>query len=390
MQKIYIDNCLTTKPDPLVIEAMMPYFTDKFYYPANFVKDGSAAKKDIASFKKIIADSMNAEVNEIHFTSSGTSANNIGIKGYIMANSDKGNHIICSEVDYPDILTNAAFFADSGFDVTVISADKDGFINLQELEAAITKNTILIMTTLVNHVLGTIQPINKIKEIINNSSSKPALFADAAEGYGRMHIDVKELDIDMMSISGHKIHGPQGIGALFVKNGIHLAQTKHGIARIDDLETGGLSVANMAGMAKAVEIQFSDLDKHIEQMRFLQKRLLTGISEKNERVLVNGPVGESRICNNLNISLDYVEGEAIMVMLDTYGIAVATGSACASQGLKPNYVLMATGRSFVQSHGSIKFNLSRMNTEAEIDYTIDKFTDVIEKLKKMSPLFSKE
>ena len=386
MERVYLDNCLTSKPDPKVVEAMIPFLTDRFYYPGNFVTTGSSAKNDINNFKKIIAESLNAEIQEIHLTSGGTSANNVGIKGYIMANAEKGNHIICSEIDYPDILTNAAFFEESGFDVTYIGADSDGFISLKELKEAITKDTILVMTTMANHVMGTIQPVKKIKEIILEAGSQAALFVDAGQAYGRLPIDVKDLNVDMLSFSAHKIHGPQGAGALYVKKGINLSQTKHGIVRMDDLDTGGISMAALAGMAKAVEIQFSDLEKHITHMRNLQNRLLTGIQEKIGKVYINGPLGENRICHNLNFSTEYIEGEAMMLMLDIAGITVATGSACASQGLKANYILMATGRNFVQSHGSMKFTISRMTTEQEIDYTIEKFAEAVQKLKRISPL----
>ena len=275
MERIYLDNCLTTKPDPQILNAMMPYLTKHFYYPSNFVSTGSAAKKAIDGFKDVIAGSLNADKSEIHLTSGGTAANNIGIKGFIMANAERGNHIICSQIDYPDMLTNAAFFEESGFEVTYLSADKDGFIDLDELKSSITKNTILVMTTLANHVLGTIQPIKQIKEIIG---SNIALFVDAGHAYGRMPIDVSDKDVDMLSFSAHKIHGPQGAGALYVKKGIQLAQTKHGINRMDEFDTGGMSMANLAGMAKAVELQFNDLDKHIKHMRGLQTRLYEGLS----------------------------------------------------------------------------------------------------------------
>ena len=386
MMKVYLDNCVTTKPDQQVIEAMLPYLTDKYYFPANFISSGSAAKRDLDSFKKTIADSLNADEKEIHLTSGGTAANNVAIKGYIMANVDKGNHIICSEIDYPDILTNAAFFENSGFEITYLSADKDGFVDLNELKSTIKKSTICVMTTLVNHVMGTIQPVKKMKEIIKQAGSDAALFVDAVQGYGKMKIDVKDMDVDLLSISAHKIHGPQGAGALYVKKGIHLAQIKHGIVRMDDLDTGGISMANLAGMAKAIDVQFNDLDRHINHMTTLRDRLYNGITQQINDVLVNGTMDDGRICNNLNISIDDIEGEAIMMMLDIAGITVATGSACASQGLKPNYILMATGRTFTQSHGSIKFTLSRMTTKDEIDYTVEKFINIVNKLKRMSPL----
>ena len=383
MERIDLDNCLTTKPDPLVIEAMMPYFTADYYLPGNYTSTGTKSKKALNDFKKIIADSLNADIDEIHFTSGGTAANNIGIKGFVMANAERGQHIICSQIDYPDILTNAAFFEENGFDVTYLGADKEGFIDLEELKSSIRNDTILVMTTLANHVTGTIQPIKKIRNIIG---SDIGLFVDAGHAYGRMMIDVKDLNIDILTFSAHKIHGPQGVGAIYVRKGIKLAQITHGISRIDTLNTGGISLAAIAGMAKAIELQFKDLQTNIDLMTTLRNRLLKGIEEQIGKVLVNGPLGDNRISHNLNISIEDVEGEGIMLMLDIFKISVATGSACSTQGLQPNYVMMAIGRNFVQSHGSIKFTLSRMTTEKEIDYVIEKFCEVINKLRKISPL----
>ncbi|MCL1827105.1 MAG: cysteine desulfurase [Candidatus Cloacimonetes bacterium] len=389
MQRIDLDNCLTTKPDPLVVEAMLPFLSDKYYFPSNFVKTGENAKKELNNFRSVIADSLHTDISEIHLTSGGTMANNIAIKGYILSNSDKGAHIICSEIDYPDILTNAAFFEESGFEVTYLKADREGFIDLQELENSIRQDTILVMTTLANHVLGTIQPVKKIKEIIKSKNKETALFIDAGHAYGRMAIDVKDLDCELLSLSGHKIHAPQGAGALFVKKGVQLAPSKHGINRIDPLDTGGISIAALAGMAKAVELQFADLPAVISHIESLRDRLFTGLEKNLGKLCVNGAWGEHRICHNLNISLTDIEGEGLMMLLDMAGITVATGSACASQGLKPNYVLIATGRSFVESHGSIKFTLSRMTTADEIDYVIEQFTAAVQKLRKLSPLAQK-
>jgi cysteine desulfurase len=386
MNRVYLDNCLTTQPDPRVVSAMLPYLTDRYFLPGNFISTGSTAKKDIARYKSIIATSLNARPDEIHLTSGGTSANNIGIKGYILENSENGHHLICSVVDYPDILTNAAFFEESGFEVTYLDADHDGYIDLEQLKSAIRPDTICVLTTLVNHVLGTIQPIKKISEIIRASNPKTRLFVDAAQAYGRMPIDVVTMDIDMLSVSSHKIHGPQGAGALFIKKGIKIAQTKHGIARIDEFDTGGTSMANLAGFATAVEIAFSDLDTSISYLQNLQKHLYDGIVANIGTVPLNGPPLGERICFNLNISITDVEGEALTMLLDLANITVATGSACASQGLQPNYILMATGRSFEESHGSMKFTLSRMNTIDEIDYTIEKFTAAVLKLKKFTAL----
>jgi len=388
MKQIYFNNCLTSKPAPEVIEAMIPYLKDKFQFPENFVRIGSEISEDLNHFKKIIADSIGTDSSEIHFTTGGTSANNIAIKGFLSANANKGTHIIVSIIDYPDLLANAAFFEKSGFKVSYISSDEKGFIKLNELKSAIHSDTIMFMTTLANHTVGTIQPIKEIRKILNSSGHKIVMHVDACEAYARMPINVKDLGIDLMSISAHKIHGPKGIGALYQRKGIFLGQFKHGITRIDNHETGGISIAGIAGFAKAVELAFEHLEENISKMRNLSNYLLKKIEETIPYISINGTIGEKRISHNINVSFDYIEGEAIMLMLDIANISVATGSACASQGLKPNYVLMALGKTHEQSHSSIKFTISRYNSYEEIDYTVRKLAEIIKELRLRSPLYN--
>lgn len=386
MQRINFNNCLTSKPDPEVVKVVSEYMQDKYFFPENFNAMGTATAKELQDAKTLMANSISADPSEIHFTAGGTAANNLAIKGFLTANSDKGTHIICSVVDYPDILTNVAFFEDSGFDVTYLDVDNEGFIDLEQLKKSIREDTILFMTTLGNHTVGTIQPLQEIREILDSAENKIAMHVDACEAYGRMPIDVNELGIDLMSVSAHKIHGPQGIGFLFQRKGIKLGQVQHGVNRMDNLETGGLSIAAIAGFTKAVELGFSDLDENVAKIRSLADYLLNKIETTISDTLLNGPRGEKRAAHNINISFDYIEGEAIMMMMDMHGVSISTGSACASQGLKPNYVLMAMGRNHEQSHSSMKFTLSRFNTTEEIDYTVEKLAEVVKELRLRSPL----
>ena len=387
MKQIYFNNCLTSKPAPEVIEAMLPYLKEDFQLPGTFVSKGEKIASDLENFRKIVADSMGAKPAEIHFTTGGTSANNIAIKGFLSANAHKGTHLICSVIDYPDLLTNAAFFEKSGFEVTYLSADWDGFIDLKELKKAIRPDTILFMTTLGNHTIGTIQPLKEIKEILDAADHKIAVHVDACEAYARIPINVEKSGIDLMSVSAHKIHGPKGVGALYQRKGIQLAQFKHGINRVDNLETGGFSVASIAGFAKAVELAFDNFGENTAKIRKLSDHLLKKIEEKIPHTILNGARGEKRVPHHINVTFEYIEGEAIMMMLDLNGISVATGSACASQGLKANYVLMALGRTHEQSHGSIKFTLSRYNTIEEIDFTVEKLAEIVQELRSRSPLY---
>lgn len=387
---IYFNNCLTSKPAPEVIEAMLPYWQEKFYFPENFISQGTQIENDIEKYKQVVANSINAKSDEIHFTTGGTSANNLAIKGYLMANSHKGNHIICSRVDYPDLLTNAAFFEKSGFDVTYLDADEEGFIDLKQLQEAIKPETIMFMTTWANHTTGTLQPIEQISNILQKADHKIAFHVDAGQAYGKVPIDVEQMKIDLLSVSAHKIHGPVGIGAMYFRKGIQLAPTKHGINRIDEYETGGINIGLVAGFAKAIELNFSNFNENNAKLRQLSNYLLKKIEATIPHTLLNGPRGEKRAPHNVNVSFRYIEGEAIMMMLDAAGIIVATGSACFSKGLSPNYILMAIGRNHEESHGSMKFTLSRYNTKEEIDYTVEKLAEIVAELRKRSPLYKEE
>ena len=386
MERIYFNNCLTSKPAPEVVEITTEYMKNNYYYPENFNATGTEISSDMNLAKNIIADSISADSKEIHFTSGGTAANNLAIKGYLTANSNKGTHIICSVIDYPDILTNAAFFEKSGFEVTYLEVDNEGFIDLEQLKKSIREDTILFMTTLGNHTVGTIQPLKEIRKILDSAEQKIAMHVDACEAYARIPIDVNELGVDLMSISAHKIHGPQGIGALYQRKGIKLGQVLHGVNRMDNLQTGGMNIASIAGFTKAVELAFNNLDENITKIRKLSDYLLNKIESTIPDTLLNGPRGAKRAPHNINISFDYIEGEAIMMMMDIIGVSISTGSACASQGLKANYVLMALGRSHEQSHSSMKFTFSRYNTFQEIDYTVEKLAEVVKELRSRSPL----
>ncbi|HPR18511.1 MAG TPA: cysteine desulfurase family protein [Candidatus Cloacimonadota bacterium] len=390
MKKYYFDNCKTTQPAPEVIEAMLPYLKEKFVLPANFVLGGSTADEELAGFKKTVAASIGAKPEEIHFTASGTLANNIAIKGFISENAGNGTHIIVSVIDYPDLLTNAAFFEKSGFDVTYLGTDSEGFIDLEQLKNSLRSDTILFMTTFVNHTVGSIQPLKKIREILDTADHKIALHVDAGQAYGKIPIAVNELGIDLMSFSAHKIHGPQGVGALYQRKGVQLGPVIHGINRLDNHQTGMVSLANIAGFAKAVELAFGNFDANVKKLRELSNYLLERIESTIPYTLLNGPRGEGRTPHNINISFDFIEGEAIMLMLDLAGISVDTGSACASQGLKPNYILMAMGRNHEQSHSSMKFTMSRYNTKEEIDYAVDKLAEIVKELRRRSPLYKEK
>jgi len=386
--RIYLDNCVTSPMAPEVYEAMQPYFNEQFWFPGTFVSTGEATNSAIEGFRKTVADALHADPSEITFTSGGTIANNIALKGLALANSDKGRHIIVSVVDYPDLLTNAAYFESMGFELSYLEPDPEGYVTADKLRAALRADTILFMSTMVNHVVGTIQPIAEYSQVLTAADHKIWFHVDAGQSFGKLPLDLQALNVDTLSVSAHKLHGPQGIGALYVKKGTKLIPFIHGVKRFDSLQPGGLSLAAIAGFAKAVELVYHDLDGNIRQLRELSNYLLQRLESQIDHIELNGPRGEGRVCHNINVSIDYIEGEAITMMLDMHGITVATGSACASQGLKPNYVLMAMGKNHVQSHGSMKFTLSRYNARAQIDFTVDRLKEVSATLRVRSPLYT--
>lgn len=386
--RIYLDNCVTTRPAPEVLLAMQPYFEEKYWFPGNFVSTGETINEDIDQFRHTIAQTIGASAGELQFCSGGTLANNIAIKGLGFAYSSQGRHAIVSVVDYPDLLTNAAYLEKHGFDVTYLNADAEGKVNPVELRRAIRPDSIIFMTTAVNHVIGTIQPLAEFNQVLLAADHKIHFHVDAGQAYGKIPLNVEELGIDTMSISAHKIHGPQGIGALYVRHGVKLGQLIHGVKRFDAMQTGGLSIALIAGFAKAAELVFADFDATQAHLRELSNYLLQQLEKNIPEIELNGPRGEGRAPHNINVSIAYIEGEAITMMLDMKGITVATGSACASQGLKANYVLMAIGKNHVQSHGSMKFTLSRFTTKDELDETVAALAEISGELRKRSPLYS--
>jgi len=387
---IYLDNCMTTKPAPEVVEVMREYQTERFWYPGSFVSTGEAANTIIEEAKTAVAGSLGADAKDIHLTSGGTLANNLALKGLLSANAPSGGHIICSVVDYPDLLTNAAWLEKQGYQVTYLPADQDGFVSAEALHNAIRNDTVLFMTTIVNHVIGTIQPMAAYKAVLEQAGHRIFWHADAGQAYGKMPLDMRELGVDTLSVSAHKIHGPQGVGALYVKPGVKIGQLLHGVKRADNLQAGGYNPALLAGFAKAVELTFTDLPAQVKYLRDISDYLLKKIETTIPQVELNGPGGAGRVAHNINVTIDFIEGEAMAMMLDLSGVTVATGSACASQGLTPNYVLMAIGKNHMQSHGSLKFTVSRYTTKAEIDYTVDKLAEVARELRKRSPLYKEQ
>jgi len=378
-KKIYLDNGATTCVDNKVIEVMLPYFTKKYGNASSTHSFGRDAKDALENSRKIIAKSIGAHSREIIFTSGGTESNNLAIKGIALANKSKGNHIITTRVEHKCIMNACKWLEKEGFKITYLDVDNEGFVNLDELEKAITKQTLLISVIHGNNEIGTINNIEKIGEVCRQKGIY--FHTDACQSYTKTKLNVKEQNLDLVTLNSHKIHGPKGVGALYIKDGIRLQTLNHGGGHEIGIRSGTENVSGIVGFAKAVQLAMNK--KHIEHMTKLRNKLIENVL-KIPNSKLNGAVGNKRLCNNANFSFKGVEGEAIGGYLDQKGIASSTGSACSEVALEPSYVLKAIGLSNELANGSLRLTLSRFTTEKEIDYVIKVLPGIIKKLRMIS------
>ena len=383
---VYMDNNATTKLDGRVFEEMKPYFTEIYGNASSkFYETGRKAEAAVADFRERVAKELGAKANEIYFTASGCEADNWAIKGIANAYKEKGNHIITSSIEHHAILSSCEFLEKNGFEVTYLPVDSEGRVKPEDVEAAITDRTVLISIMTANNEIGTIQPIAEIAKIAKEH--KVLMHTDAVQAIGHMRINVAELDVDLLSISAHKFHGPKGVGALYIRNGVKIANLIHGGGQERGKRAATENVAGMAGLCKALELTNADLDKNIEKMKNLRDRLIKGIRDNIPECRLNGPENEDRLCNNVNFSFKYIEGESILMMLDMYGICASSGSACASGSLDPSHVLLAIGLPHEIAHGSLRLSVSNETTEEEVDYVIKTLPPIVDRLRQMSPLY---
>lgn len=385
-KSVYLDNNATTYLKKEVLDAMLPYYTEHFGNASSkFYEVGRVCEKAVLEFREVVAKAIGAKTNEIYFTGSGCEADNWAIKGIANSYKDKGNHIITSSIEHHAILSSCEFLEKNGFDVTYLPVDEDGLINPDDVEKAITDKTILISIMTANNEIGAIEPIAKIGEIAKKH--KIIFHTDAVQAIGHMKIDVNELNVDMLSMSAHKFHGPKGVGALYIKNGIKISNLIHGGGQERGKRAATENVAGMAGIAKAIEIANCDLDKNVEEMTRKRDRLIEGIKNSIPYCKLNGPLGENRLCNNVNFSFKYIEGESILMMLDMKGVAASSGSACASGSLDPSHVLLAIGLPHEIAHGSLRLSVGDDTTDEDIEYVLEVLPPIIERLRMMSPLY---
>ncbi len=374
---VYMDNNATTCMKREVLEAMLPYYTDIYGNASSrFYETGRRAEKAVAEFRERVAAQLGVKANEVYFTSSGCEADNWAIKGIADAYRDKGNHIITSSIEHHAVLGACEFLEKHGFEVTYLPVDEAGRVNPADVEAAITDKTVLISVMTANNEIGTIEPIAEIAKIAK--AHGVLMHTDAVQAIGHMRVNAKELGVDMLSVSAHKFHGPKGIGVLYIRNGVRISNLIHGGGQERGKRAATENVAGMAGLCTALELANRDLEKNVEHMTEMRDRLIKGISD---------PVGKDRLCNNVNFSFRYVEGESILMLLDMKGIEASSGSACASGSLDPSHVLLAIGLPHEIAHGSLRLSVGEDTTAEEVDYVIETLPPIIERLRKMSPLF---
>lgn len=381
-----MDNNATTRMSNEVFEAMKPYFTEIYGNASSkFYKTGRLAEAALVGFRERVAKQLGVRPNEIYFTASGCEADNWAIKGIADAYRDKGNHIITSSIEHHAILGACEFMEKHGFEVTYLPVDEKGRVNPADVEAAITDKTILISVMTANNEIGTIEPICEIAKIAKAHGI--VMHTDAVQAMGHMRVNVPELGVDMLSVSAHKFHGPKGVGLLYIRNGVRISNLIHGGGQERGKRAATENLAGIAGMCEALENANKNLDANVAKMTMLRDKLIDGISSKIPYCILNGATGADRLCNNVNFSFKYVEGESILMLLDMKGVAASSGSACASGSLDPSHVLLATGLPHEVAHGSLRLSVSPETTVEDVDYVIEVLPAIIDRLRKMSPLY---
>ena len=381
---IYLDNAATTKTAPEVVEAMLPYFTE-FYGNASTVYDFAAnSKAAIAKGRQQIADVIGAKKEEIYFTAGGSESDNWALKATFEAYKAKGNHIITTKIEHHAILHTCEYLEKRGYEITYIDVDEKGTIKLDELEAAIRPDTILISVMAANNEIGTIQPLKEIGAI---AKAHGVLFhTDAVQAFAHIPINVDEMNIDMLSASGHKIHGPKGIGIMYIRKGVKIRSFIHGGAQERRRRAGTHNVPGIVGMGKAAELAKANMDNNIKNVSELRDYLIKRVLDEIPYTRLNGHE-TNRLPNNANFCFRFIEGESMLILLDQNGICGSSGSACTSGSLDPSHVLLAIGLPHEIAHGSLRLTLSEQTTKEDIDYTVDKLKGIIERLRSMSPLY---
>lgn len=381
---IYMDNSATTPLKKDVLNEMMPYLTDNYGNPSSVYSLGSKAKVAVEKARDQVANAIGADKKEIFFTSGGSEADNWAIRGIAYKYKDKGNHIITTKIEHHAVLHTCQYLEKQGFQVTYLDVDEDGLIDLEELKNAITDKTILISIIFANNEIGTIQPIKEIGEIAK--ANNVYFHTDAVQAIGSIEIDVNELNIDLLSLSAHKFYGPKGVGVLYVKRGIRLDSIISGGGQERGKRAGTENVSAIVGLGKAIELATKNIEENNKKLVQLRDSLIKKTEDNIDHVRLNGH-RTKRLPGNVNMCFEFIEGESLLLSLDMVGIAGSSGSACTSGSLDPSHVLLAIGLPHGIAHGSLRLSLGVNNTEEEIDYVVENLIEIVERLRKMSPLY---
>jgi len=386
MRRVYMDHAATTPVDPLVVKAMLPYFSECFGNASSLHSFGRDAFEAVEAARQKVADLIGAEKNEIIFTSGGTESDNLAIKGVAYKNRDKGNHIITSSIEHPAVLETCHHMESEKFKVTYLPVDRFGMINLADLEKAITEKTILITIMHANNEIGTIEPVEEIGRIAREH--QVYFHIDAVQTVGKIPIDVKSMNTDMLSMSAHKIYGPKGVGALYMAKGIRCEPIIHGGGHEHGMRSSTENAAGIVGFGKAAELAKERMATDMPYVTDLRNKLTKGVLESIQESYLNGHPSK-RLPNNAHLRFTAIEGESLIMGLDAKGIAGSTGSACSSKKLEASHVLLAIGLNEVEAHGSLRLTLGRENTSDDVDYVLNALQEVVGNLRSMSPLWGK-
>jgi len=384
---IYMDYNATTPTDIRVLKEMEPYFFEKFGNPSSIYEIARENRKVIEKARESVAHLIDANPDEIFFTSGGTESDNWAIKGVAFALRNKGNHIITSQIEHHAVLNTCKFLSKIGYEITYVPVDKYGIVDVEFIEKSIKKETILITIMHANNEIGTIQPIEEISKI---AREKGIYFhTDSVQTVGKIPVSVKKLGVDMLSLSAHKFYGPKGVGAIYIKKGTKIETFIHGGEQEKGKRSGTYNVPGIVGLGKAAEIAIEEMEDEIKKVKYLRDKLEKGIIDKIPEVIINGHP-EKRLYNTLNLCVKYVEGESILLNLDFEKIYASSGSACTSGSLEPSHVLLAIGLSPEIAHGSLRFSLGKYNTEKDLDKVLEVLPVIVEKLRKLSPFWEKK
>lgn len=381
---IYLDNAATTKTAPQVVEAMLPYFIEKYGNASSIYQLGAESKQAVTKVRDIIAESLHADSAEVYFTAGGSEADNWALIATAEGYEAKGKHIITTKIEHHAILHTCQYLEKKGYEITYLDTDENGRIRLEDLKKAVRQDTILISVMFANNEIGTMQPIAEIGEIARENG---ILFhTDAVQAYGHVPIDVEALHIDMLSASGHKFNGPKGVGFLYIRKGVKIRSFIHGGAQERHRRAGTENVPGIVGIGMAAQLAFAQMKERMETISRLRDYLIERIEKEIPYCRLNGD-RIKRLPNNVNFSFRFIEGESLLIMLDMKGICASSGSACTSGSLDPSHVLLAIGLPHEIAHGSLRLTLSEENTMEEMDYVVDAIKEVVDRLRQMSPLY---